>query len=80
MEPVIETNMAFTFIFLLAVAWFLLRKFSENPFERGNPTIIKETKKEEEKSPSAKRKTTKKTTEKQEENSLKEEANNEKGE
>ena len=56
------------------------KSISENPFERGNPTIIKETKKEEEKSPSAKRKTTKRTTEKQEENSLKEEANNEKGE
>ena len=33
MEPIIETNMAFVFIFLLAVAWFFLRKFSANPFE-----------------------------------------------
>ncbi|MBO5910867.1 MAG: sel1 repeat family protein, partial [Elusimicrobiaceae bacterium] len=34
MEPMIETNMAFTFIFLLAVAWFFLRKFSQNPFDK----------------------------------------------
>ena len=34
MEPIIETNMAISFIFILAVAWFLLRKFSVSPVEK----------------------------------------------
>ena len=34
MEPMIETNMGITFIFILALAWFFLRKFSANPFDK----------------------------------------------
>ena len=34
MEPVIETNMGLSFIFILAVAWFFLHKFSVRPFDK----------------------------------------------
>ena len=34
MEPMIETNMGITLIFILALAWFFLRKFSAKPFDK----------------------------------------------